>query len=40
MSDDPLLGRRDPVPRRRWRWLLPVLLALAVVALIVSLIVR
>ncbi|MEY2424889.1 MAG: hypothetical protein QOI61_461 [Actinomycetota bacterium] len=40
MSDTPLLGRHDAVPRRRWRWLLPLLVGLAVVALVVSLVVR
>lgn len=33
MSDKPLLGRHDAVPRRRWRWLLPTLLVVAVLAL-------
>ncbi len=40
MSDQPLLGRHDAVPRRRWRWLLPLILGAAVVALATSLIVR
>ncbi|MEY2399824.1 MAG: hypothetical protein QOJ00_2998, partial [Actinomycetota bacterium] len=34
--DRPLLGRHDAVPRRRWRWLLPLLVAVAVVALIAT----
>lgn len=33
MEDQPLLGRHDAVPRRRWRWLLPLLVGFAVVAL-------
>lgn len=40
MSDKPLLGRHDAVPRRRWRWLLPILVVVALVALAGSLIVR
>lgn len=40
MSETPLLGRHDPVPRRRWRWLLPLLLSAAVIALVTSLVVR
>jgi hypothetical protein len=40
MSDAPLLGRDDAVPRRRWQWLLPVLVVLAVVGLVGSLVVR
>lgn len=40
MSDEnetelpPLLGRHHPVPRRRWRWLLPLLVSTAAVALV------
>jgi hypothetical protein len=39
MSDDemelgPLLGRGHPVPRRRWRWLLPLLVTLAAAVLL------
>lgn len=33
MSDTPLLGRDDAVPRRRWRWLLPTVVVAAVVLL-------
>ena len=40
MSDKPLLGRADAVPRRRWRWLLPLVLAVAAVALVTSVVVR
>lgn len=40
MTDKPLLGRHDAVPRRRWRWLLPTLLAVGAIALVGSLIVR
>ena len=40
MSDKPLLGRHDAVPRRRWRWLLPTLLAVGVIALVGSVIAR
>lgn len=40
MTDKPLLGRHDAVPRRRWRWLLPALVVLAVVALAGSFIAR
>jgi hypothetical protein len=40
MSDQPLLGRQDAVPRRRWRWLLPLLVGSAVLALIATLVVR
>lgn len=36
----PLLGRHDAVPRRRWQWLLPLLIGLAVVGLVASLVVR
>ena len=41
-ADDarPLLGRHDAVPRRRWRWLLPLVVALGVVALLGAMIVR
>ncbi|MEY2419705.1 MAG: hypothetical protein QOG90_2385 [Actinomycetota bacterium] len=39
-TDTPLLGRQDAVPRRRWRWLLPLLVVAAVVALVASLVVR
>lgn len=40
MTDAPLLGRDDAVPRRRWRWLLPLLVGVALVALVASLVVR
>jgi hypothetical protein len=40
MSDQPLLGKSDAVPRRRWRWLLPLVIVVAVVALVVSLVAR
>ena len=40
MTDAPLLGRDDAVPRRRWRWLLPLLIGVALVALVASLVVR
>jgi hypothetical protein len=40
MSDQPLLGKTDAVPRRRWRWLLPLLIVGAVVALVASLVAR
>ncbi|MBA2607959.1 MAG: hypothetical protein H0U92_03380 [Actinobacteria bacterium] len=36
----PLLGRHDAVPRRRWQWLLPLLVGLAVVGLAAGLVVR
>jgi hypothetical protein len=36
----PLLGRVDAVPRRRWQWLLPTLIAVAVVALVGSIVFR
>jgi hypothetical protein len=40
VSDQPLLGRHDAVPRRRWRWLLPALVLVAVAALVGALVVR
>lgn len=40
MTDQPLLGRHDAVPRRRWRWLLPTLVGVAVAALVASVVVR
>lgn len=41
MTDKPpLLGRADAVPRRRWRWLLPAVVAAGAVLLITSLVVR
>lgn len=40
MSDAPLLGRADAVPRRRWRWLLPLVIVVALSALVASLVVR
>jgi hypothetical protein len=40
MTDAPLLGRDDAVPRRRWRWLLPLLVGIALVALVASVVVR
>ena len=40
MTDQPLLGRADAVPRRRWRWLLPLVIGVSAVALVVSLVVR
>jgi hypothetical protein len=36
----PLLGKADAVPRRRWRWLLPLVIVVAVVALAGSLVAR
>jgi hypothetical protein len=36
----PLLGRHDAVPRRRWKWLLPLIVGLAVIGLVVSVAVR
>jgi len=38
MSETPLLGKTDAVPRRRWRWLLPLLIVVALVALVASLV--
>ena len=40
MTDTPLLGRSDAVPRRRWRWLLPFVVVVALVALVGSLVAR
>jgi hypothetical protein len=40
MTDTSLLGVHDAVPRRRWRWLLPLLVVIAVIALVASLVVR
>lgn len=39
-EQQPLLGRLDAVPRRRWRWLLPTLVGVALLALIGSLVFR
>jgi hypothetical protein len=41
MSDaPPLLGRHDAVPRRRWQWMLPALVVLALLGIVGSLVVR
>ena len=40
MSDAPLLGRDDAVPRRRWRWLLPLLVVGAIAVLAGTLVVH
>jgi hypothetical protein len=40
MSDAPLLGRTDAVPRRRWRWLLPLVIVVALALLVGALVVR
>lgn len=40
MTEAPLLGREDAVPRRRWRWLLPLCVVVALMALVLSLVVR
>ena len=40
MTDTPLLGRDDAVPRRRWRWLLPLVVVVALAALVGSLVAR
>jgi hypothetical protein len=40
VTDTPLLGRHDAVPRRRWRWLLPTVVGVAAIALIGSLVIR
>ncbi len=39
-EERPLLGRHDAVPRRRWQWLLPLIVGLAVVGLVVSVVGR
>lgn len=39
-AERPLLGRHDAVPRRRWQWLLPLVVGLGVVGLGAGLVMR